>query len=296
LQGDLYDPVAGLTFDRIAAHPPYIPATKTNYVFRDGGEDGEQIVRRVISGVPAFLRPGGRFYMTGLINERDGLKAEERVRRMLGENHAEFDVAVAFLQSMLPKDFGLREQLKGRATPEEAEQHQKSLNELGIERLIYCWVIVQRHASKRAPFTTRRNAGDLIGWREMEWVIQSESLWADASQYERMLDAPVVLAQNLESWVTERFSDGAWSAISCTLRTTSPFRVQISGPPWLSDMVRMCNGRATVRQILDQMIERKLVEGAPKGAEFLRFLRPFGTAGVFFLDADGFPLYREKLQ
>src|ERR1019366_1205084 len=61
LMGDLYAPVEGLTFDRIVTHPPYVPAPKNTMIFRDGGEDGEQILRRIVEGVPRFLRPGGRF-------------------------------------------------------------------------------------------------------------------------------------------------------------------------------------------------------------------------------------------
>jgi len=285
LQGDLYEPVAGLTFDRIAAHPPYVPARKPLYLFRDGGADGEEIVRRVIEGVPDFLRPGGRFYLTGLVNERDGLRAEERVRRMLGESHAEFDVTLAFIRTMIPKEFCLLEVLKGRATSDEAETQEQVLQELGIERLIYCWLVVQRHATKREPFTTRRQAGPGIGWREIEWVVETESLWADAAQYQRVLESRLVPVPNVEFWVTERFSDNAWAPVSCTLRAGSPFKVEINGPQWLSDMARMCDGRSTVREILARLVEQRLIESAPPEQDFVRFLRPFATAGLFRLAA-----------
>jgi hypothetical protein len=59
LTGDMYSAVEGMTFDRIVAHPPYVPAAKTRLIYRDGGEDGEQILRRAIEGLPRFLRPGG---------------------------------------------------------------------------------------------------------------------------------------------------------------------------------------------------------------------------------------------
>jgi hypothetical protein len=40
VSGDLYAPVAGLTFDRIVAHPPYVPSRETTMVYRDGGATG----------------------------------------------------------------------------------------------------------------------------------------------------------------------------------------------------------------------------------------------------------------
>src|SRR5207245_1035784 len=60
--GDLYEPAGDLTFDRIVAHPPYVPVYRPQLIFDSGGHDGEQIVRRIIEGLPRYLRPGGRFY------------------------------------------------------------------------------------------------------------------------------------------------------------------------------------------------------------------------------------------
>ena len=55
VEGDMYAPVEGLTFDRIVTHPPYIPAKQTGLIFRDGGEDGEQIIRAGGGRPAAFL-------------------------------------------------------------------------------------------------------------------------------------------------------------------------------------------------------------------------------------------------
>ena len=71
----MYEPVAGLEFDRIVTHPPYVPVSKPTHVFRDGGDDGELILRRAIEGLPRApcsrrkvlradtdLGSGGRFH------------------------------------------------------------------------------------------------------------------------------------------------------------------------------------------------------------------------------------------
>jgi methylase of polypeptide subunit release factors len=64
LEGDLFQPVQGLVFDRIVAHPPYVPSLKPAPVYKDGGPDGEQITRRIVQGVSTHLRAGGRLYCT----------------------------------------------------------------------------------------------------------------------------------------------------------------------------------------------------------------------------------------
>ncbi len=85
LQGDLYDPVAGQTFQRIACHPPYVAALRQEFIYRDGGEDGELITRRVFQDAAKFLETDGRLYCTAVINELSGRPAEQRIRQMLGE-------------------------------------------------------------------------------------------------------------------------------------------------------------------------------------------------------------------
>jgi ribosomal protein L3 glutamine methyltransferase len=67
--GDLYGPVAGRLYDLIISNPPYVDAQAMALLppeFRhepvmalDGGEDGLDLVRRIIEGAPAHLMPGG---------------------------------------------------------------------------------------------------------------------------------------------------------------------------------------------------------------------------------------------
>ena len=70
LQGDLYAPLApGDHFDVVVANPPYVPTAEIAGLSRevrreprlalDGGADGLDVLRRVVAGAPARLRPGG---------------------------------------------------------------------------------------------------------------------------------------------------------------------------------------------------------------------------------------------
>jgi release factor glutamine methyltransferase len=69
-QGDLFDPVAGETFDLVVSNPPYvrhldIPRLQPEIAYHeprvalDGGEDGLAVLRRLTAGAPAHLVPGG---------------------------------------------------------------------------------------------------------------------------------------------------------------------------------------------------------------------------------------------
>jgi len=70
LEGDLYGPVAaGERFDLIVSNPPYVPAGEIEGLSRevrreprialDGGADGLDVIRRIVSCAPSRLRPDG---------------------------------------------------------------------------------------------------------------------------------------------------------------------------------------------------------------------------------------------
>jgi release factor glutamine methyltransferase len=70
LEGDLYAPVpAEPRFDVIVSNPPYLPRGELDTLppevrreprlALDGGDDGLAILRRIVAGAPARLRPGG---------------------------------------------------------------------------------------------------------------------------------------------------------------------------------------------------------------------------------------------
>ncbi|HSJ19596.1 MAG TPA: class I SAM-dependent methyltransferase, partial [Nocardioidaceae bacterium] len=60
-EGSLYAPAAHELFDLIVTNPPFVisPATDERLFYRDSGLPGDEVVRRVVSGASAHLRPGG---------------------------------------------------------------------------------------------------------------------------------------------------------------------------------------------------------------------------------------------
>jgi SAM-dependent methyltransferase len=66
LQGSLFDPLAaGDRFDLILVNPPFelVPPNTQHFLHSHGGEDGLDVIRAFLPGVPERLRPGGRFEM-----------------------------------------------------------------------------------------------------------------------------------------------------------------------------------------------------------------------------------------
>jgi SAM-dependent methyltransferase len=138
LEGDLYDPVQNLTFDRIVAHPPYVPSLQPLPACLNGGPDGEQITRRILEGLSRRLRPGGRLYCSAMLSDRRGAPLEDRLRAMLGDSADEFDLIVFRREALTPLDYGLRLISLGQTAPLHIRQLQERFEQLEIERLVAC--------------------------------------------------------------------------------------------------------------------------------------------------------------
>ena len=74
LQGSLFEPVKGKAYDLITANPPYIRRSELETLQReirdwepisalDGGEDGMDFYRTILSSADKFLNPGGSLFL-----------------------------------------------------------------------------------------------------------------------------------------------------------------------------------------------------------------------------------------
>ena len=82
---DCYEAVEGQEFDLITLNPPFVPTPdQVPELYRSGGDTGESVTRRVIQGLPQFLRPGGLFSMATEAPRRLNESPVDRMKSWLG--------------------------------------------------------------------------------------------------------------------------------------------------------------------------------------------------------------------
>jgi len=101
LHGDLFEPVAGRTFDVIVSNPPYLPtpegdSTPGSHAW-DGGHDGRAILDRLCRGAPAHLRPGGDVFIV-----QSSLAGTDRTLALLAEAGLSTSVAAVHRGALGP--------------------------------------------------------------------------------------------------------------------------------------------------------------------------------------------------
>ena len=58
-EGNLFEPVAGMTFDLVVSNPPFVISPDNDVLFRDGGQRGDALSRQLVTELPEYLSEGG---------------------------------------------------------------------------------------------------------------------------------------------------------------------------------------------------------------------------------------------
>jgi SAM-dependent methyltransferase len=233
-QGDAYEPAGEAQFDRIVAHPPYVPVLEHKWIYHSGGHDGEQITRKVVEGLPRHLAPGGACYLLCAATDRQEGQLEDRLRAMLGPDQGEFDVSVLLRSIMEPAVFSLRQVLFGFSKQQDLRRWQENFRELGVTGVTYGPIVIQRRATARQVFTARRQMSPRSRAAEIHWMQRWETRVAEGDLSATVLEA--TLSANLEARLTiENTLDGDdWAARRYVLATEYPFAMDVEDNPLLA--------------------------------------------------------------
>lgn len=281
--GDLYDPVRGLRFDFIAAHPPYVPVLRPRWIYHDGGTDGEQIARRAVEGLPLHLEPGGRFYMRAMGSDRRDGTYEQRIRGWLGEMEGEFDIAVVDLQTIDPIDFAMKSSLKSTNAASDAAAFGKVFAELGIERMVIAATLIQRKTDDRPAFTVRRHIGWNTDGAALQWLMDWESTAASPTATNDVLTSPLYSARQAELRVVHQLEEGEWRVGEHVLAVNSPFSMEVKTDAWVPYLMSIADGTSTTGEYLEILQRDQVLPPEASPEEFARAIATFISGGFFTL-------------
>jgi carbamoyltransferase len=286
LQGDLYGPVSGIRFDRIVAHPPYVPSLEPGAIYADGGEDGEFVTRAIVQGLPRFLEPHGRFYCSTMGVEREGEPYEQRVRQWLGAEQSAFDVLFIAERTQGPAQFSYHATRIKKGNWEQMDQWRAHLERLKIKNLVNGLLVIQGKESDRAAFTVRRQKGDRYGAAEAEWLRNWETMWASPPSVEQVMPSHPLSSPNVELHVVHTKHHGELVLSTFTLKSPYPFAVEYECPAWVATLVARCDGKSTAVELFDAGKRDKWIPVDTTNGQFAGTLGELVSSGI--LEIEGF--------
>lgn len=242
---DVYSAYAGQTFDRIIAHPPYIPTLGDGESYRHGGAHGEDVLRRILEGLPQYLRPGGRAYLSTLGCDHHDCSLDRRVLDMIGAEASEFRVVLAEWESLPAVEFVMRLVEVGELTFDQGARQVKSFRDAGVTQLVKCAIVVSRAASDDGPQVMRRVMGDGTTAAQLNAAFSTSGISIDD-----LLDQKLVLTQWASLEVSSGIDDGRWKAYNRILNCEYPFRFRTDCPEWAADALARLDGTATLREAI----------------------------------------------
>lgn len=292
LCGDLYAPVLGRTFDLIVAHPPFVPATGQSMVYRDAGETGEEVTRRLLQGLPDHLRPGGTSVVLCVARDTAEGPFERRVSDWLGAAALEFDIVFG-LEKVLSVE-GVIDSMRRRGqgiSQVDAENLLERLRLLGTQQFVYGALVLRRYpeAISRSPLRFHLNpsgaAGDferLLAWRE-------NCRRSDA--FEWLANARPCLAGNLELTARHIVRDGELIPVEFVFSIDCGFRAALRPDGWVVPLLAQLTGAQSVRQIfIDAKTAGELPEGFSLEA-FVELVRSMVERGFMEVEFPGRPAF-----
>jgi SAM-dependent methyltransferase len=281
VEGDMYAPVEGLTFDRIVTHPPYIPAKQTGLIFRDGGEDGEQIIRRAVEGLPRHLRPGGKFYALLMATDREGEDFEQRIRKWLGAEQPSFDVVLVSDWLHTPAELLSEKATKGKTVNDEEWRFRQAMWETTrTQYVFYGWILIRRHEGGRPAATGRARGGEGFTGRGMEWLLEWESAVRAKDAVTMLLECRPTISPFCELHIVHRVTDGRFAGEEYTLEAKRPFEGKVRCHGWLAQIVAQCDGVKTWRDHFAWAQEAGIAGSGDTAEEFAQVLRPLMSMGL----------------
>jgi SAM-dependent methyltransferase len=145
--GDLYEPVRGERFDRVAAHPPFVarPAGARASTFVHGGTRGDELPLRVLAGASEHLAAGGRAVVLGDWPLVDGDALDARVRAAVGPGAIDALVLQSpakNLDEYCALHAAVEHRDLGDAFARAAIAHRDHLEQLGLRGLALACVVV----------------------------------------------------------------------------------------------------------------------------------------------------------
>jgi hypothetical protein len=270
---DLY--VSFSSFERIVAHPPYVPALQPKWIFFSGGEDGEEITRRIVEGLPAHLNDRGVFLALTMGTDRSDAPFERRIREWLGEGGGEFDIALIVRKIFEPHEFAVRNR-------EESAAWKKLFARLGVESLVYGFVVIQRRNGAGERFTVRRQTSPGRRRAPWEWLLA----WEGADKEGLILERSLHRGGDAEFQVRHRLEGSAWTPQRYRLRTEWPFSMECDAHPWMANLIALCDGRATGRDLLGVLVENEVLPRGIPEEEFAHAAAGLVSGG--FIEVEGF--------
>ncbi|GAA1703121.1 methyltransferase [Microbacterium sediminicola] len=290
-EGSLFEPVAGERFDRVFSNPPFVITPRRedvpSYEYRDGGLEGDDLVRAVITGVGEVLAPGGIAQLLGNWEYRDGEAGLDRVRAWVAEASVPMDAWIVEREILDPLAYAQLWVRDGGTAPGGDDYARlidawlEDFARRGVRAIGFGYVLLRRPETAE-PTLARYESVTSSG--------NTEGLGDDLARALRVHDL-------VSGWSDRELSDAVFSVASdvtearhhlpgeadpsvIELRQGRGFGRTVPVDPALAALVGACDGDLPVGVLIDAIAQLMEVEAAELRRALLPQVRELAVIGM----------------
>jgi hypothetical protein len=285
LEGDLYEPLGDEQFRYIVAHPPYVPTFRSVALFRDGGELGDVVVRRIVEGLTAHLEVGGTVYIVSMgIDTTEGL-FEQRARSWMGPDGDAFDIVFGTASIQGIEEFaGVLADGAINPEPDEEERRVALFRDRGVTAFVHGALVARRLPAGTKGETHRVKVEASTTSRSFEWFFRWTAAGRQPGFAERLLQTRPRLLDGTRLEVENVMQNGDLVPVAFRLGNAGqPFPSKIETDPWIVRLATSLDGRVTLAAALARLREAGHLPDAITDREtdqVIRFLVERGMIGL----------------
>lgn len=269
VKGDLFNAVDGQTFDRIVAHPPYMPTLEEARIWRDGGPIGDAILRRIIEQLPIYLRSGGTYVCFCLGIDSQTQRFEDKIRSWLGDNQNHFDVIFAAKRYVSPKQLARELLEREPSVGVGVMEIEKRFVESGASVFAYGALALQKHGKDAdKPWTLRTELSGKTDGSSFEFAFGWNRVSSTPEFVPELSRLRPRLASGLRVRVTHTVQRGKLFPAEFLLEADWPFLHKAQADSAIISVMARFNGVLKVSEVYTQARADGTI---PKEVEFPAF-------------------------
>jgi len=290
LEGDLFEPVKGQTFDLIISNPPFVMSPEIRYIYRDSGMEADQICQKIVREAPGFLREGGFCQILCNWAEYSGQDWKERLSGWFGGTECDVWVMRSETRNVAAYASTWIKHTE-RQEPEEYAQHfvewMSYYERQEIESVGGGSIAMRRSKDRRNWFKAEDVPEKMIGpcgdhivrgfeLRDFLDTVGEDSLLLQA----RLNVSPDV---RLERRCMP--SPEGWADEAAHLCLAQGLRFSGDVDPYIANLILQCDGQHPLGELLDDMASSLGVDPVSIAGTFCNIIRSLIERGFLFPSA-----------
>ncbi len=257
-EGDLFDPVEGITFDLIVSNPPFVISPETRYIYRDSGMAGDEVCRRIVRDVPRFLNENGICQILCNWAEFAGRDWRERLREWFQDS--ECDVWVMRNQSRDVATYAatwLRhtEKLETENLSERFGEWLAYYEKSGIEHVGGGVITMRRRTGKNNWFYADDGVDIMYGPSGDSVLngIDMRDFLDEAHEDSALLPIPFLLCDDLRLIKQLKPENGVWVEETSQIQMARGLAHKGEIDPYMEQFLIRCDGGRTLGSLIGEM-------------------------------------------